>query len=43
VRTYFYANPPPGSRIAQLRAESAGKTVLATNAVGADAAAGTLQ
>jgi N-acetylmuramoyl-L-alanine amidase len=43
VRTYFYANPPPGTRIAQLRAESAGKTVLATNASGAEAAAGTLQ
>lgn len=37
VRSYFYANPPPGSRMAQLRMQSE-KTVLAT-AVGT--AAGT--
>lgn len=30
VRTYFYANPPPGTRIAQLRMQSRPDTVLAT-------------
>lgn len=30
VRTYFYANPPPGTRIAQLRSQSGPSTVLAT-------------
>jgi N-acetylmuramoyl-L-alanine amidase len=44
VRSYFYANPPPGTRIAQLRAQGGAKTVLAT--AGSDrveAAAGTAQ
>jgi N-acetylmuramoyl-L-alanine amidase len=41
VRSYFYANPPPGTRIAQLRAEAA-KTVLATTTNG-ESATGTSQ
>ena len=41
VRSYFYASPPPGSRLAQMRAEG-GKTVLATTAAdGAVGASGT--
>ncbi|MGH8177928.1 MAG: N-acetylmuramoyl-L-alanine amidase [Steroidobacter sp.] len=40
VRSYFYANPPPGTRIAQLRAQGGAKTVLATTS-GGEAAAGT--
>jgi N-acetylmuramoyl-L-alanine amidase len=41
VRGYFYANPPPGTRIAQLRAQAGEKTVLATASDTVDAAAGT--
>jgi N-acetylmuramoyl-L-alanine amidase len=43
VRSYFYANPPPGTRIAQLRSAAGDTTVLATTASGAEAAAGTSQ
>jgi N-acetylmuramoyl-L-alanine amidase len=41
VRTYFYGNPPPGTRIAQLRAQGGEKTVLATSSGSSEAAAGT--
>jgi N-acetylmuramoyl-L-alanine amidase len=44
VRSYFYANPPPGTLIAQLRAQGREKTVLATTASDrVEAAAGTAQ
>lgn len=43
VRSYFYDNPPPGTLVAQLRAQDAAKTVLATTAAGGDASAGTAQ
>jgi len=39
VRTYFYGNPPPGSRIAQLRQQNADQ-LAATPATGGVAAAG---
>jgi N-acetylmuramoyl-L-alanine amidase len=42
VRTYFYANPPPGTRIAQLRANPRAPTVVASApAAGAEASPGT--
>jgi len=34
VRTYFYANPPPGTLVAELRAKSSGPTVVASTAEG---------
>jgi N-acetylmuramoyl-L-alanine amidase len=34
VRSYFYANPPPGTVIAELRAKSSGPTVVASTAEG---------
>jgi N-acetylmuramoyl-L-alanine amidase len=34
VRTYFYANPPPGTVVAELRAKSSGPTVIASTADG---------
>lgn len=40
VRAYFYANPPPGTVIAELRAKSSGSTVVASTAEG-ESAAGT--
>lgn len=41
VRNYFYSNPPPGTRVAQLRAQGA-RTVLATTSdSGGEAGAGT--
>jgi N-acetylmuramoyl-L-alanine amidase len=38
VRGYFYANPPPGTLIAELRAKSSGPTVVASTAEGEKAA-----
>lgn len=43
VRTYFYTNPPPGSRIAQLRSQPNGPTVVASNSGNADGSNGTAQ
>jgi N-acetylmuramoyl-L-alanine amidase len=40
VRTYFYASPPPGTRIAQLRQESDASRIAAAGE-GAAAASGT--
>jgi N-acetylmuramoyl-L-alanine amidase len=40
VRGYFYTNPPPGSRIAQLRSQSANPTVVASTSAD-ESAAGT--
>ena len=34
VRAYFYANPPPGTLVADLRAKQAGPTVIASTADG---------
>jgi N-acetylmuramoyl-L-alanine amidase len=34
VRAYFYANPPPGTVVAELRAKSSGPTVVASTADG---------
>ena len=34
VRGYFYANPPPGTLVAELRAKSSGPTVVASTAEG---------
>lgn len=34
VRAYFYANPPPGTLVAELRAKSSGPTVVASTAEG---------
>jgi N-acetylmuramoyl-L-alanine amidase len=34
VRGYFYANPPPGTLVAELRAKSSGPTVIASTAEG---------
>jgi len=34
VRAYFYANPPPGTLIAELRAKASGTTVVASTADG---------
>ena len=34
VRAYFYANPPPGTVVAELRAKSSGPTVIASTADG---------
>jgi N-acetylmuramoyl-L-alanine amidase len=34
VRAYFYANPPPGTIVAELRAKSSGPTVVASTADG---------
>ena len=42
IRAYFYASPPPGTRIAQLRSQN-GPTVVASAADGADSASGTAQ
>lgn len=39
VRAYFYANPPPGTLVADLRAKASGTTVVASTADG-DGAAG---
>jgi N-acetylmuramoyl-L-alanine amidase len=36
VRAYFYANPPPGTIVAELRAKSSGPTVIASTAEGED-------
>jgi N-acetylmuramoyl-L-alanine amidase len=38
VRTYFYANPPPGTIVAELRAKSSTPTVVASTADGEKAA-----
>jgi N-acetylmuramoyl-L-alanine amidase len=35
VRTYFYSSPPPGTRIAQLRANPGAPTVVASAPPGA--------
>jgi N-acetylmuramoyl-L-alanine amidase len=35
VRAYFYTNPPPGTRIAQLRTQPGGSSVAASSASGA--------
>ena len=40
VRAYFYGNPPPGTRIAQLRQQNASDQLAATPASGGVAAAG---
>jgi N-acetylmuramoyl-L-alanine amidase len=40
VRAYFYANPPPGTVVAELRAKSSGSTVVASTAE-RESAAGT--
>lgn len=40
VRAYFYANPPPGTLVAELRAKSSGPTVVASTSDG-ETAAGT--
>lgn len=40
VRAYFYANPPPGTVVAELRAKRSGATVVASTAEG-ESAAGT--
>ncbi|MBL8269798.1 N-acetylmuramoyl-L-alanine amidase [Steroidobacter sp.] len=37
VRAYFYANPPPGTVVAELRAKQAGTTVVASTAEGESA------
>jgi N-acetylmuramoyl-L-alanine amidase len=42
IRSYFYASPPPGTRIAQLRSQN-GSTVVASAADGAESASGTGQ
>ena len=42
VRSYFYDNPPPGTRIAQLRKERDGNRVAAAGGAGSDTV-GTLQ
>lgn len=34
VRTYFYANPPPGTLVAELRAQASGAAVVASTADG---------
>ncbi len=34
VRAYFYANPPPGTLVAELRAKASGTTVVASTADG---------
>jgi N-acetylmuramoyl-L-alanine amidase len=41
VRAYFYANPPPGTLVAELRAKASGATVVASNSDG-ESAAGTV-
>jgi N-acetylmuramoyl-L-alanine amidase len=41
VRMYFYANPPPGTIVAELRAKQSGTTVVASTAEG-ESAAGTV-
>lgn len=38
VRAYFYANPPPGTLVADLRAKQSGATVVASTADGEKAA-----
>lgn len=38
VRAYFYANPPPGTLVADLRAKQSGPTVIASTAEGETAA-----
>jgi N-acetylmuramoyl-L-alanine amidase len=38
VRAYFYANPPPGTLVAELRAKSSGPTVVASTVEGEKAA-----
>lgn len=40
VRSYFYANPPPGTVVAELRAKQSGTTVVASTVEG-ESAAGT--
>jgi N-acetylmuramoyl-L-alanine amidase len=40
VRSYFYANPPPGTVVAELRAKQSGTTVIASNTDG-ESTAGT--
>jgi N-acetylmuramoyl-L-alanine amidase len=42
IRSYFYASPPPGTRIAQLRSQN-GSTVVASAGEGAEPASGTGQ
>jgi N-acetylmuramoyl-L-alanine amidase len=37
VRAYFYANPPPGTLVADLRAKQSGPTVIASTADGESA------
>jgi N-acetylmuramoyl-L-alanine amidase len=37
VRAYFYANPPPGTIVAELRAKAPGSTVIASTADGESA------
>lgn len=39
VRMYFYANPPPGTLVADLRAKQSGATVIASTADGENASA----
>ena len=34
VRGYFYANPPPGTLVAELRAKSSSPTVIASTSEG---------
>jgi N-acetylmuramoyl-L-alanine amidase len=42
IRSYFYASPPPGTRIARLRSQN-GSTVVASAGEGAEPASGTGQ
>jgi N-acetylmuramoyl-L-alanine amidase len=42
IRAYFYASPPPGTRIARLRSQG-GPTVVASATEGAEPASGTAQ
>jgi N-acetylmuramoyl-L-alanine amidase len=42
IRAYFYASPPPGTRIAQLRSQG-GPAVVASATAGAEPASGTAQ
>jgi N-acetylmuramoyl-L-alanine amidase len=41
VRSYFYRNPPPGTRVAQMRAEASGQTVASSVAEPRAASPGT--
>jgi N-acetylmuramoyl-L-alanine amidase len=41
VRSYFWQNPPPGTRFAQMRLQRDGATVVASAASGSNAGAST--